>query len=127
MSDDEKALGEFAALVPRKEGELNEQYQARIRFLYRGPIGPSREPSRSTGWADYWDRLSCWIGPGCGIGCSSCRGIDQEESGVVYRERNAVECLINRLRQWRCIAARYEKWAPNYRAMFTIARILLWL
>ena len=44
-----------------------------------------------------------------------------------YRERNVVERLINRLKQWRRIATRYEKRAANYLAMLTIAAILLWL
>ncbi len=46
---------------------------------------------------------------------------------VAYRERNVVERLINRLKQYRRIATRYEKRASNYRAMLTIAAILLWL
>jgi transposase len=44
-----------------------------------------------------------------------------------YRERNVVERLINRLKQWRRIATRYEKRAANYQAMLTLAAILLWL
>ena len=44
-----------------------------------------------------------------------------------YRERNVVERLINRLKQWRRIATRYEKRAVNYLAMITIAAIILWL
>jgi transposase len=44
-----------------------------------------------------------------------------------YRERNIVERLINRLKQWRRIATRYEKRAANYLAMLTFAAILLWL
>jgi transposase len=44
-----------------------------------------------------------------------------------YRERNVVERLINRLKQWRRIATRYEKRAVNYLAMLSIAAILLWL
>jgi len=44
-----------------------------------------------------------------------------------YRECNVVEQLINRLKQWRRIATRYEKRAANYRAMVTITTILLWL
>jgi transposase len=43
------------------------------------------------------------------------------------RERNRVERLINRLKQFRRIATRYEKRAANYRAMITIAAIFLWL
>ena len=44
-----------------------------------------------------------------------------------YRERNRIERLINRLKQFRRIATRYEKRAANYLAMITIAAILLWL
>jgi len=46
---------------------------------------------------------------------------------AVYRARNRVERLINRLKQFRRIATRYEKRAVNYCAMLTIAAILLWL
>jgi transposase len=45
----------------------------------------------------------------------------------VYRQRNRVEGLINRLKQFRRIATRYEKRADNYRAFITVAAILLWL
>jgi transposase len=44
-----------------------------------------------------------------------------------YRERNVVERQINRLKQFRRIAPRYEKRAANYLAMLTVAAILLWL
>lgn len=45
----------------------------------------------------------------------------------IYKTRNRVERLINRLKQFRRIATRYEKRAENYAAMLTIASILLWL
>ncbi len=45
---------------------------------------------------------------------------------VIYRSRNQVERLINRLKQFRRIATRYEKRAENYLAMLHIAAILLW-
>jgi transposase len=35
--------------------------------------------------------------------------------------------LINRLKQYRRIAIRYEKRSENYRAFLTIAAIVLWL
>lgn len=44
-----------------------------------------------------------------------------------YRLRNRVERLINRLKQARRIATRYEKRAINYLAMIHIGMILLWL
>ncbi len=46
---------------------------------------------------------------------------------AAYRKRNVVERLINRLKQFRRIATRYEKRAVNYLAMLTIAAIMLWL
>ena len=46
---------------------------------------------------------------------------------AAYRERNFVERLINRLKQWRRVATRYEKRATNYLTMLTVAAILLWL
>lgn len=45
----------------------------------------------------------------------------------LYRERNTVERLINRLKQYRRIATRYEKYAVNYLAMLMIGAIRLWL
>jgi transposase len=44
-----------------------------------------------------------------------------------YRERNVVERTINRLKQHRAIATRYEKLEVTYHALLTIAAILLWL
>lgn len=46
---------------------------------------------------------------------------------VAYRERNIVERTINRLKQHRAIATRYEKLEVTYHALLTIACILLWL
>jgi transposase len=45
---------------------------------------------------------------------------------AAYRQRNVVERLINRLKQFRRVATRYEKRAANYQAMLTIAAIVLW-
>ena len=46
---------------------------------------------------------------------------------VVYRRRNVVERCVNRLKQWRGIATRYEKRASNYRAIVVIAALMIWL
>ena len=50
------------------------------------------------------------------------RGFDRE----AYRERNVVERSINRLKQLRRIATRYEKTAASYAAMLTLAAISFW-
>ncbi len=46
---------------------------------------------------------------------------------AIYRMRNRVERLINRMKQFRRLATRYEKRAENYRAMWVIAATLLWM
>jgi len=46
---------------------------------------------------------------------------------AIYRTRNLIERLMNRLKQFRRVATRYEKRAENYRAMLTLAAIKLWL
>jgi transposase len=48
--------------------------------------------------------------------------------GEIYRTRNLIERLINRLKHYfRRVATRYEKLAENYRAMLTLAAIKIWL
>jgi transposase len=44
---------------------------------------------------------------------------------TVYARRNVVERCVNRLKQWRGLATRYEKRALNYRAMVVLASIVL--
>jgi transposase len=46
---------------------------------------------------------------------------------TLYRLRNLVERFINRVKQFRRIATRYEKRAEQYRAFWLIAASLLWL
>jgi transposase len=45
----------------------------------------------------------------------------------IYRERNVVERLMNRLKRWRRGATRYEKRAAHYEAMVTLAAIMEYL
>ena len=44
-----------------------------------------------------------------------------------YKRRNAVERCVNRLKQGRGVATRYEKRAGNYRALVVLAALMLWL
>jgi transposase len=45
----------------------------------------------------------------------------------ICRLRNRIERLINRCKQFRRIATRYEKRAANDKAMWLIAATILWL
>jgi transposase len=44
-----------------------------------------------------------------------------------YRQRNVVERCVDRLKQWRGIATRFDKRAANYRAAVVIVSLILWL
>jgi len=66
-----------------------------------------------------------------GVRITIARRSNQHRGGpfekTIYRLRNRVERLINRMKHFRRLATRYEKRAENYRAMWLIAAILLWL
>lgn len=63
------------------------------------------------------------------IRCTFARRSNERRRGSFeksfYRQRNIIERLINRLKQFRRIATRYEKRAANFSAMITIASIFL--
>lgn len=66
-----------------------------------------------------------------GVRMTIARKSNQHRGGpfdkAIYRLRNRVERLIGRMKHFRRLATRYEKRAENYRAMWLIAAILLWL
>jgi transposase len=45
----------------------------------------------------------------------------------LYRERNVVERLVGRLKEYRRIATRYDKLAASYLAFVQLAAIRIWL
>jgi transposase len=45
----------------------------------------------------------------------------------LYGLRHLIECCFSKLKQFRRVATRYEKTARNYRAVVTIAAIVLWI
>jgi transposase len=66
-----------------------------------------------------------------GIGITIPRKSNEKHRGrfdkELYKQRNRVERLFNRLKQFRRIATRYEKRAANYKTMLTLAAIVFWL
>jgi transposase len=44
-----------------------------------------------------------------------------------YKRRNLIECCVNRLKQFRRIATRYEKTARAFVSMLCIAAARLWI
>lgn len=51
----------------------------------------------------------------------------REYDAVLYRERNAVERCVNRFKQFRRVATRYEKTARNILGMVLFVAITMWL
>ena len=45
----------------------------------------------------------------------------------LYAQRHLVECCFSKLKQFRRVATRFEKTARNYRAIVTLAAIILWM
>jgi transposase len=92
---------------------------------------PKRRPKRIVGDQGYSSRQFRRFLRQRGIRYTIPRKVNQHRGGAfdreVYRQRNRVERLFNRLKQFRRIATRYEKRAVNYAAMLTIAAIVLWL
>jgi transposase len=60
-------------------------------------------------------------GPGGGSGRAA--AFDRER----YRQRNQVERLMNRRKQFRAVATRFDKLAVRYQATVCVADIFIWL
>src|SRR4051812_10419057 len=45
----------------------------------------------------------------------------------LYAQRHLVECCFSKLKQFRCVATRFEKTARNLLAVVTLAAIVLWM
>lgn len=103
-----------------EEGQVKRPKQGRPRIRPRRVVGDKGYSSRQA--RRYLQRR--------GIGAVIPRRTYERRSSLNkerYRERNRVERLINRLKQFRRVATRYEKLAANYLTMLTFAAIVLWL
>jgi len=117
-------------------GQRHEQH-ALPALLDRGAVKrpgrgrPKLRPARAAGDKGYSSRTARGELRRRGIGAVIPRKANERRDGrfdrAAYRERNRVERLINRLKQHRAIATRYEKLEVTYHALLTIACILLWL
>jgi transposase len=92
---------------------------------------PKRRPHRLVGDKAYSSGAIRQYLRGHGIRITIPRKRRERRTGpfdrTLYRQRNKIERLINRLKQFRRIATRYEKRGANYQAMLCLAAIVLWL
>ena len=95
----------------------------------RGSGRPKLRPTRVVGDKGYSSRKIRAYLRRRGIRSTIPRKQNERRTGpfdrAIYRLRNQVERVINRLKQFRRLATRYEKRGKNYHAMWVIAAILL--
>ncbi len=114
------------------EGQAGERSQV-MPLLNQGRIGRRRRPRRIAGDKGYTGRPVRARLRGRHIGAVIPRFTTERKQGVrfdreAYRARNVVERTINRLKQYRGIATRYDKLARMYDAGLTVVAIVLfWL
>ena len=107
------------------------------RLLRRGAIKrpcrgrPRHRPRRIVGDKGYSSRAIRATCRRRGIRHTIPHRRDEHRTGpfarAIYRLRHKVECAINRCKQHRSLATRYEKRAESYRAFWVIALTILWL
>ncbi|MFO7681396.1 MAG: transposase, partial [Chloroflexota bacterium] len=55
------------------------------------------------------------------------RIVQRDTDWYTYKDRNLVERFINKIKQYRRIFTRYEKYASRYMAFLSFAAALIWL
>jgi transposase len=120
-------------LTPGQDSEalLFERVMAGGRVRRGGRGRPQQRPHRVAGDKAYSTRAIRAYLRRHGIRVTIPRKANEDRRGSfdrqLYKERNRVERLINRLKQNRRLATLYEKRDENYRALWVIAAIRLWL
>lgn len=103
--------------------------QGAVKRVGRGC--PKLRPRRIVGDKGYSSRKIRRYARQHGIRITIPRRVNERRTGPFdrqrYRQRNRIERMINRLKQFRRIATRYDKRADTYRAFWLIAATLLWL
>ena len=55
------------------------------------------------------------------------RVVEREYDKALYKERNWVERLFNRLKHYKRVATRYDKTSASYLGFLALASTMLWL
>jgi transposase len=113
------------------EATVAEQLLNQGAVKRRGAGRPRLRPQRVAGDKGYSSRPFRQYLRRRGMRITIPRKSNEQRTGPfdkeLYRLHNQVERLINRLKQNRRVATRYEKRGANYAAMVTIAALWAWL
>ena len=113
------------------EAPVFPRLMAQGAVLRAGRGRPKRRPHRVVGDKGYSSKRIRHYARQHGIRITIPRKRNECRKGpfdrAIYRTRERVERMINRLKQHRRLATRYEKCAVNYHALWLIAATLLWL
>jgi transposase len=116
---------------PRHEAVVFEQLMEAGAVKRRGPGRPKRRPHRVVGDKGYSSGQIRHYARQHGIRITIPRKRNEGRTGpfdrALYRLRNRIERLINRCKQFRRLATRYEKRAANFKAMWLIVATILWV
>ena len=77
--------------------------------------------------ADYVVKASEFMGAEVVIPSKSNRKNPRNFDKVLYRERNLIERMCNKLKHFRRVSTRYDKTVAAYLAFVVVAGICLWL
>jgi transposase len=77
--------------------------------------------------ADYVVEAAKAVGAEAVIPSKSNRKIIREYDEDLYKERNNIERLFNKMKHYRRIATRYDKTAISFMAFLHLAATLLWI
>jgi transposase len=92
---------------------------------------PKQRPGRIAGDKGYSSRRIRHTCRRRGIRITIPRKDNEHRTGpfdrALYRLRHRVECLINRCKQYRSLATRYDKRGAHYRALWLTAFTILWI
>ncbi len=130
-------------LTPGQAGDSPQFRAVLSRIKVRGPVGrPRTRPAAVAADKAYSSRTNRSYLRGRGIKAVIPEKADQaanrknkgskggrpvSHDRVLYRERNTVERCINKLKQWRGLATRYDKSPESYLAGLHLCGALLWL
>jgi transposase len=114
----------------RNEATVFERLLEQGAVRRRGRGRPRLRPGRIVGDKGYTGRVRRAYCRRRGIRCTIAR-LRTEHHGrfdrTAYRQRNRVERLIGRCKQFRSLATRYDKRARSYRALWLLAFLILWM